>query len=150
LTNYLSYNQKQNLKFCRTEAFHENTASAEYMQGLADGSRQEFLCSIIDVTKYNYYGRRFVLHEATLGIISIPLQQRKPRFTRFRKFNWFGAYGEGWALYSRELGKELGLYSDPYQYFRMLSNENASCHSFGCRYRFTFKGWTRNKQLNIL
>jgi uncharacterized protein (DUF885 family) len=33
------------------------------------------------------------------------LQQRKPRFPDFRKFNWFGAYGEGWALYTESLGK---------------------------------------------
>ena len=41
----------------------------------------------------------------------------------FRKFNWFGAYGEGWALYTESLGKELGLYTDPYQYMGALGDE---------------------------
>jgi uncharacterized protein (DUF885 family) len=51
----------------------------------------------------------------------ISLQQENKSLPDFRKYNWFGAYGEGWALYS--LGKELGLYTDPYQYFGMLGNE---------------------------
>jgi uncharacterized protein (DUF885 family) len=36
----------------------------------------------------------------------ISLQQEKS-LPDFRKFNWFGAYGEGWALYTESLGKEL-------------------------------------------
>ena len=42
---------------------------------------------------------------------------------RFRRFCWYGAYGEGWALYSESLGKELGLYTDPYQYMGALGHE---------------------------
>jgi len=41
----------------------------------------------------------------------------------FRRFLWYGAYGEGWALYAESLGKELGLYTDPYQYMSALGNE---------------------------
>jgi uncharacterized protein (DUF885 family) len=51
----------------------------------------------------------------------ISLQQENKSLPDFRKYNWFGAYGEGWALYRK--GKELGLYTDPYQYFGMLGNE---------------------------
>jgi uncharacterized protein (DUF885 family) len=53
----------------------------------------------------------------------ISLQQENKSLPDFRKYNWFGAYGEGWALYTESLGKELGLYTDPYQYFGMLGNE---------------------------
>jgi uncharacterized protein (DUF885 family) len=41
----------------------------------------------------------------------------------FRRFKWYGAYGEGWALYCESLGKELGLYKNPYQYMGALGDE---------------------------
>ncbi len=115
----------------RVEAFREKTASAEYIQGAADGSRPGiFYVPIPDVAKYNYYGDEdLFLHEAIPGHhFQISLQQENQELPDFRKFNWFGAYGEGWALYTESLGKELGLYKDPYQYFGMFSG----------RYRLTF------------
>jgi hypothetical protein len=40
-------------------------------------------------------------------ITSNILAAGKQSLPDFRKFNWFGAYGEGWALYTESLGKEL-------------------------------------------
>ena len=63
------------------------------------------------------------LHEAIPGHhYQISLQQENKGLPAFRRFLWYGAYGEGWAHYSETLGKELGVYSDPYQYFGHLSD----------------------------
>ena len=64
------------------------------------------------------------LHEAIPGHhYQNSLQLEDTLLPKFRRFLWYGAYGEGWALYSESLGKELGLYTDPYQYISALGNE---------------------------
>ena len=132
----------------RTEAFREKTASAEYVQGATDGSRPgTFYVPIPDVNKYNYYGDEdLFLHEAIPGHhFQISLQQENAALPDFRKFNWFGAYGEGWALYTESLGKELGLYNDPYQYFGMLGNEMHRAIRLVVDTGIHSKGWTREE-----
>lgn len=134
----------------RTEAFREKTASAEYMQGAADGSRPgTFYVPIPDVTSYNYYADEdLFLHEAIPGHhFQISLQQENQALPDFRKFNWFGAYGEGWALYTESLGKELGLYRDPYQYFGMLGSEMHRAIRLVVDTGMHSKGWTREQAI---
>ncbi|WP_136668566.1 DUF885 family protein [Flavobacterium sp. H122] len=134
----------------RVEAFREKTASAEYVQGAADGSRPGvFYVPIPDVAKYNYYGDEdLFLHEAIPGHhFQISLQQENKELPDFRKFNWFGAYGEGWALYTESLGKELGLYEDPYQYFGMLGNEMHRAIRLVVDTGLHSKGWTREQAI---
>lgn len=136
----------------RTEAFREKTASAEYMQGLADGSRPGiFYVPIPDVKQYNVYGDEdLFLHEAIPGHhFQISLQQENKDLPDFRKFNWFGAYGEGWALYTESLGKELGLYKDPYQYFGMLGNEMHRAVRLVVDTGLHSKGWTREQAIKF-
>ncbi|MEC4003979.1 DUF885 domain-containing protein [Flavobacterium sp. SUN052] len=134
----------------RTEAFREKTASAEYVQGAADGSRPgTFYVPIPDVKEYNYYADEdLFLHEAIPGHhFQISLQQENKLLPDFRKFNWFGAYGEGWALYTESLGKELGLYKDPYQYFGMLSSEMHRAIRLVVDTGMHAKGWTREQAI---
>ena len=64
------------------------------------------------------------LHEAIPGHhYQVSLQQENQALPKFRQFAWYGAMGEGWALYCESLGKELGLYKDPYEYLGGLSQE---------------------------
>ena len=134
----------------RTEAFREKTASAEYNQGTADGSRPGiFYVPIPDVKTYNCYGDEdLFLHEAIPGHhFQISLQQENKQLPNFRKFNWFGAYGEGWALYTESLGKELGLYTDPYQYFGNLGNEMHRAVRLVVDTGIHNEGWTREQAI---
>jgi uncharacterized protein (DUF885 family) len=134
----------------RTEAFREKTASAEYVQGTADGKRPGiFYVPIPDVKNYNYYADEdLFLHEAIPGHhFQISLQQENQSLPDFRKFNWFGAYGEGWALYCESLGKELGLYNDPYQYFGMLGSEMHRAIRLVVDTGLHSKGWTREQAI---
>ncbi|XZF15094.1 DUF885 domain-containing protein [Chitinophagaceae bacterium MMS25-I14] len=109
----------------QTEAFRAASASAEYNPGSADGSRPGiFYVPILDATRFNAVGMETLfLHEAIPGHhYQISIQQESQDLPQFRRFLWYGAYGEGWALYSETLGKELGLYKNPYQYFGHLSD----------------------------
>ncbi len=111
----------------QTEAFRAASASAEYQQGTADASRPGiFYIPIIDAAKFNITSgmESLFLHEAIPGHhYQISLQQENESLPKFRRYAWYGAYGEGWALYCESLGKELGLYTDPYQYLGALGDE---------------------------
>lgn len=142
---------KTKFEIRRTEAFREKTGSAEYNQGLADGSRPGiFYVPIPDVKNYNVYGDEdLFLHEAIPGHhFQISLQQENKNLPDFRKFSGFGAYVEGWALYTESLGKELGLYQDPYQYFGMLSNEMHRAIRLVVDTGIHSKGWTREQAID--
>ena len=145
-----SLQPKSPFEIRRTEAFREKTASAEYNQGSADGSRPGvFYVPIPDVKTYNFYGDEdLFLHEAIPGHhFQISLQQENQQLPDFRKYSWFGAYGEGWALYTESLGKELGLYEDPYQYFGMLGNEMHRAVRLVVDTGLHTKGWTREQAI---
>lgn len=134
----------------RTEAFRENSASAEYNQGSLDGTRPGiFYVPVPDATAYNIYSdESLFLHEAIPGHhYQISLTQENENLPEFRKTLWYSGYGEGWALYSESLGKELGLYTDPYQYFGMLSAEMHRAIRLVVDTGMHSKGWTREKAI---
>lgn len=111
----------------QTEAFRAASASAEYYAGLPDGTRPGiFYIPILDATKFNTTSgmESLFLHEALPGHhYQLSIQSENKSLPAFRKFIWYGAYGEGYALYCESLGKELGLYTDPYQYMGTLGEE---------------------------
>jgi uncharacterized protein (DUF885 family) len=150
LKNMFDLVPKSSFEIRRTEAFREASASAEYQQGTADGSRPGiFYVPIPNAANYNVLGgEALFLHEAIPGHhYQISLQQENSLLPDFRKFSWYGAYGEGWALYCESLGKELGLYTDPYQYFGMLSSEMHRAIRLVVDVGLHMKGWTREQAI---
>ena len=134
----------------RTESFREASASAEYNPGSLDGTRPGiFYVPIPNVESYNIYSDEdLFLHEAIPGHhFQISLTQENANLPEFRKTLWYSAYGEGWALYTESLGKELGLYTDPYQYFGMLGAEMHRAVRLVVDTGIHSKGWTREQAI---
>jgi uncharacterized protein (DUF885 family) len=134
----------------QTEAFRAASASAEYNPPAPDGSRPGvFYVPILDASKYNAVGMESLfLHEAIPGHhYQISIQQEQEGLPKFRQYAWYGAFGEGWALYSESLGKELGLYTDPYQYFGRLSDEMHRAIRLVVDVGMHAKGWTREQAI---
>lgn len=136
----------------QTEKFREASASAEYNQSAPDGSRPGiFFVPVPDPTKVNVVGMEdLFLHEAIPGHhYQTSIQQENEALPKFRRFGWYGAYGEGWALYTESLGKELGLYTDPYQYFGCLSEEMHRALRLVVDVGMHWKGMTREEAIQI-
>jgi uncharacterized protein (DUF885 family) len=135
----------------QTEKYREASASAEYSQGSPDGTRPGiFYIPILDAKKFNVTSgmESLFLHEAIPGHhYQISLQQENEGLPQFRRFSWYGAYGEGWALYTESLGKELGLYTDPYQYMGALSDEMHRAVRLVVDVAIHLKGMTRDKAI---
>jgi uncharacterized protein (DUF885 family) len=141
---------KTGFEIRQTEKFREESASAEYNPGSIDGTRPGiFYVPIPDATKYNVYSdESLFLHEAIPGHhYQISLTQENDELPTFRKTIFYSGYGEGWALYCESLGKELGLYSDPFQYFGRLSAEMHRAIRLVIDTGIHSKKWTREEAI---
>ena len=150
LKEYFSEEPKTGFIVKRIEAFREESSSAEYNRGsLKDNRPGVFYVPIPDASQYNTFSdESLFLHEAIPGHhYQIALAQENDSLSKFRKNLWYSAYGEGWALYAESLGKELGLYQDPYQYFGNLSSEMHRAIRLVVDTGLHTMGWTREQAI---
>lgn len=134
----------------RTEAFREASASAEYTPGSKDATRPGiFYVPIPNASSYNrVHDEALFLHEAIPGHhFQLSLQQENQNLPEFLHPESMGVFVEGWALYAESLGKELGVYEDPYQYFGMLSMEMHRAIRLVVDTGLHAKGWTREEAI---
>ncbi|HEV2562134.1 MAG TPA: DUF885 domain-containing protein [Rhizomicrobium sp.] len=99
-------------------------AAAQYNQPSEDGSRPGiFYINGYDLPSRPTYSTEVLsLHESMPGHhMQIALSMENNSLPAFRRFNGPTAFVEGWGLYTESLGKDLGLYTDPYQQFAQLS-----------------------------
>ena len=109
------------------EAFREESAGKAFYQSPAlDGSRPgTYYVNTYDMKAIpKYQMEALAFHEGIPGHhMQIAISQELQDIPMFRKFGWYTAYGEGWALYSEYIPKEMGFYTDPYSDFGRLAME---------------------------
>ncbi len=115
---------KSQLEVIAMPSFIErDQAAAFYDEGSADGRRP----GRVDVNLYQFATRSLApveavsYHEGLPGHhLQISLAQEMTDLPQFRRYSYYTAYTEGWALYSERLGKEVGFYQDPYSDYGRL------------------------------
>ncbi len=136
------------------EPFREQSASgASYQRAAPDGSRPGvFYVNTYDLSaRPSWAVESLYLHEAVPGHhFQISTQQELDGLPKFRLFGGTTAYIEGWGLYSESLGKEMGVYTDPYQYFGALAAELWRAIRLVVDTGFHAKGWTRQEVLDYM
>ena len=152
LNALFSVRPKTAFEIRQTEAFRAASAAAQYNRGLPDGSRPGiFYVPIVDATKYTTANECLFIHEAIPGHhFQIMLQKENQNLPEFRQSGGNSAFIEGWGLYCESLGKQLGCYADPYQYFAALSAEIHRAIRLVVDAGMHAKGWTREQAIDYM
>ena len=126
----------------------QSAAGGSYMRPSEDGTRPGvFYVNTYDLpTRQTWDAEDLFLHEAIPGHhFQIALQQELTGLPMFRRFGGETAFTEGWGLYAESLGKELGVYTDPYSYFGYLQNELWRAIRLVVDTGLHSRGWTREQ-----
>ena len=130
-----------------------SSAGASYQMPAPDGSRP----GIFYINTHNLKAQpKFLMetlsiHEAAPGHhFQIAIQQEVEGLPAFRKFGGYTVFAEGWALYAESLGKEMGLFTDPYMWYGRLVDEQLRAMRLVVDTGLHAFGWSREKAIKFM
>jgi uncharacterized protein (DUF885 family) len=126
--------------------------ATHYQTGTPDGKRP----GRVVVATANFAQRSLIDDEATAYHEGIPghhmqlsVAQKLPDLPKFRRHGGNSGYVEGWALYSEQLGKEVGFYQDPVSDYGRLSSELFRAVRLVVDTGIHSQGWTRDQVVDF-
>jgi len=128
----------------------KSSPPAYYEPGTPDGSRPgRLFINTYDATDRNLYSvESIAYHEGIPGHhLQISIAQEMTGIPEFRKYSEYTAYAEGWAFYSERLGKDIGLYQDPYSDYGRMENETWRAIRLVIDTGVHSEGWTRDQMV---
>jgi uncharacterized protein (DUF885 family) len=130
----------------------QSANATHYQIGTPDGKRP----GRVVVATYDFPHRSLIDDEATAYHEGIPghhmqhsVAQRMTDLPKFRQHGFNSGYGEGWALYAEQLGKEVGFYQDPVSDWGRLKSERFRAVRLVVDTGIHSKGWTRDQVVDF-
>jgi uncharacterized protein (DUF885 family) len=151
LPRYFNRLPKAELQVKPVEEFREQSAGkAFYSRPAPDGSRPGIyyvnLYNLKDMSKTELEALAY--HEGVPGHhLQLAVQTELGDVPAFRRFGGVTVYSEGWGLYSEELGKDMGFYTDPYSDFGRLGMELWRAGRLVVDTGLHHKRWTREQAM---
>jgi uncharacterized protein (DUF885 family) len=143
---------KARLSVIPVEPFREKEAATQYYPGAPDGSRKgQIVVNTGDFVRRTLYdAEATAYHEGVPGHhFQVSLAQELTGLPAFRRSSLnYTAFVEGWALYAERLGKEVGLYQDPYSEYGRLSSEMLRAIRLVVDTGVHQKRWTRQQMVD--
>lgn len=143
---------KADLKVMEVEAFRAKSAGgAFYEQPSDDGTRpgRYYVNTYNMADEPKYQMEALTYHEAIPGHhMQIAISQELKAVPKFRRYEFFTSYVEGWGLYAEYLGKEVGKYENPYSDFGRLSMEIFRAARLVVDVGIHYKKWTREQAID--
>lgn len=127
--------------------------STHYIPGTPDGKRPgRVVVAVADPGKRTrVIDEAIAYHEAVPGHhMQMSIAQTLEGLPKFRLHAHYNAYIEGWALYSEELGKEIGFYKDPVSDYGRLNSELFRAVRLVVDTGIHHKNWTREKVIDYM
>ena len=131
---------------------YQSGAATHYQTGTPDGKRP----GRVSVATSHFEHRWLIDDEATAYHEGIPghhmqlsVQQQMTSLPKFRQHSGNSGYVEGWALYSEQLGKEVGFYQDPVSDYGRLSSELFRAVRLVVDTGLHSQGWSRDQVVDF-
>lgn len=133
----------------RVEAFREVPGgAAHYFSPTPDGKQPGiFYAHLVDMSAVSLWAlESLAYHEGVPGHhMQIAIQAELTDIPLFRTQYGYSAFAEGWGLYAEELGKEMGMFTDPYNDFGRLNSELWRAVRLVLDTGLHSKGWTEEE-----
>jgi uncharacterized protein (DUF885 family) len=130
----------------------KTSAPAYYQAGTPDGSRpgRLFIDTYNPTDRDLYQVESVAYHEGLPGHhLQISISRELQGVPDFRKFGGYSAFSEGWGLYSEHLGKDVGLYKDPYSDYGRLQADIWRAIRLVVDTGVHSKHWTRQQMVDF-